>query len=73
MACDACKDIHEAQKKGKTNNKCTCDCHISYSTNTAGICTCNQTNTISGFCPVHGSTLFFNTTGVCPTGDITFP
>ena len=62
MACDACNDIHEAQKKGKTNLKCTCDCH--YPITEIGLCTCNQGfGTTTGFCPVHGSTLFLNTTG----------
>ncbi len=27
MTCDRCKDIHEAQREGKTQNKCWCDCH----------------------------------------------
>lgn len=27
MACDKCSDIHEAQKNGKTQESCRCDCH----------------------------------------------
>lgn len=27
MTCKRCEDIHEAQKNGKTQNKCECDCH----------------------------------------------
>jgi len=63
MACNRCEDIHKAQRDGKTNQKCECDCHISYSTGTADLqCTCNQTGLTTGnFCPVHGNTFFLNT------------
>lgn len=63
MTCDRCEDIHTAQKNGKTNQKCECDCHITYSTGTFGqICTCNQDQTTSGYCPVHGNTFIFGNT-----------
>jgi len=66
MVCDRCEDIHKAQKDGKTNQKCECDCHITYSTGTEPICTCQTsiTGTTTGqFCPVHGSTFFLSTAG----------
>lgn len=27
MTCDKCTDIHEAQKSGKTQDACKCNCH----------------------------------------------
>jgi len=64
MTCDRCEDIHKAQKEGKTNQKCECDCHITYSSGTGygQVCTCGQNQTTTVYCPVHGNT-FLDTTG----------
>jgi len=54
-------NIHKAQKNGKTNQKCECDCHITYSSgsNTFGqVCTCQGIAT-TGYCPIHGNTFIF--------------
>ncbi len=32
MTCKRCEDIHSAQKDGKTQNECKCDCHNDNST-----------------------------------------
>jgi len=28
MSCNRCEHIHEAQKSGRTDKACKCDCHI---------------------------------------------
>jgi len=64
MACDRCEDIHKAQRNGKTNQKCECDCHIIYNTGTGNfgqVCTCGQGQTTTGYCPVHGHAFMFQT------------
>lgn len=71
MACDRCEDIHQAQRNGKTNQKCECDCHISYSSGSnpfGQVCTCGQDQTTAGYCPVHGNTFTF---GNAASGDVT--
>lgn len=30
MTCERCKDVHKAQKSGKTQRECKCPCHIRY-------------------------------------------
>jgi len=63
MACDRCEDIHKAQRDGKTNQKCECDCHYNVSSSTYGqVCTCGQNQTTTGYCPVHGNT-FLDSSG----------
>lgn len=65
MSCSRCSDIHQAQKEGKTQNKCLCDCHNINSwtsttstpfitwTNHSGtnVCTCFSSTTAQ--CQVH--------------------
>ena len=52
MTCDRCQDIHQAQREGKTNQSCHCDCHYCSGTNTQPLmCTCGRNTT--GCCPVH--------------------
>lgn len=33
MTCEKCDDIHIAQRAGKTNDECKCDCHNTISPN----------------------------------------
>jgi len=53
MTCDRCQDIHRAQREGKSNQPCHCNCHYSVSSSTQPQCTCKFTST-TGICPVHG-------------------
>jgi len=75
MACDRCEDIHKAQREGKTNQKCECDCHYSSSGGgliNAQICTCGQGQTFSGYCPIHGNSYIFEGSGDGAAGGIHF-
>ena len=74
MTCDRCEDIHKAQRNGKTNQKCECDCHISYSTDSAfgQECTCGQNNITAQYCPVHGNTFLLDTSGGAFSGNVPF-
>jgi hypothetical protein len=36
MTCKRCEDIHTAQKDGKTQESCKCNCHNNYTTSTTG-------------------------------------
>lgn len=46
MSCDKCTDIHKAQKEGKTQNGCKCNCHDSW-TGTNYFDTTSTTGTIT--------------------------
>ena len=53
MTCDRCQDIHQAQREGKTNQSCHCNCHYYSSSNTQPLfCTCGTGGTTVQ-CPVH--------------------
>jgi len=32
MSCDRCKNVHEAQRTGRTDRSCKCECHNSVAT-----------------------------------------
>ena len=54
MTCDRCRDIHRAQREGKSNQSCGCSCHYSFSNIiTQPKCICNSTISTTGICPVH--------------------
>ena len=60
MTCDRCVDIHRAQREGKSNQSCHCDCHCCTTSNTHPLfCTCNSTNTTG--CSMHGFQVQWNT------------
>lgn len=80
MTCNKCDDIHQAQKEGKTQNSCECDCHHNNTrgyyypwTNGCGCCPCTDPNYYNKpmhlvcNCPCHNTQYAFQPFTTCGT------
>lgn len=49
MTCDRCRDIHTAQKEGKSDKPCKCNCHDSNTLHYNGTWTTSSTGDVCNF------------------------
>jgi len=63
MSCDRCENIHEAQRTGRTNRACECECHFCSSGGADVIIPTGWTNDA-------GATLTLNPTNINTSGAV---